>query len=188
MTEKNMLWEYKWKKSALAGGCNPVVWQNDIALHDGEGRGVGGSADEIGYYETEIAGDFALSCRLLESERAYYGVAISTGIMIRAGVDGDDETLYFGLSSDGNYHVVVRDKKGGEAREADVSAYSQESYRHMRLTREDGAISCLLSADGAGYETVCRLSEPNARTLHVGFTSAFKSVYGGVSLTLPEKI
>ena len=47
MTEKNMLWKYKWKKSALPGDCNPVIWHDDIVLHDGKGDGLGGCADEV---------------------------------------------------------------------------------------------------------------------------------------------
>ncbi len=182
MTEHNMLWEYRWKKSALPGGCNPVIWHDDIVLHDGGGKGLGGRTDEVGYYETEITGDFALSCRLLESERAYYGVAISTGIMIRCGVDGDDEMIYFGLAADGNYHVAVRDIKGCDAREIDALPFSQTFYRDMRLTRTGGDIVCEVRRDGGSYETVCRLRAPDAKSLHVGFTSAFKSVYGGVTL------
>lgn len=182
MTDNNMLWEYKWKKSSLPGDCNPVIWHDDIVLHDGKGEGLGGAADEVGYYETEIAGDFALSCRLLESERAYYGVAISTGIMLRCGDDGDDEMLYFGLAADGNYHVAMRDKKGTDAREVDVVPFSQTFYRDMRLTRTEGVIVCEVRRDGGEYETVCRLRAPNAEMLRVGFTSAFKSVYGGVTL------
>ena len=157
-------------------------------LHDGKGEGLCGAADEVGYYETEITGDFALSCRLLESERAYYGVAISTGIMLRCGVGGDDEMLYFGLAADGNYHVTVRDKKGGDAHEVDVMPFSQTFYRDMRLTRTEDDIICEVGRDGGGYETVCKLRAPGSEMLRVGFTSAFKSVYGGVTLYAAEKI
>ena len=171
-----------WQKSRLPGGCNPVVWGDDIVLHDGKGDGLGEYTDEIGYYETLLTGGFTLSAKLLESERAYFGTAISTGIMLRDGVDGDDKMLYFGLASDGMYHVMIRDEKGGASREMEVMQFSQTEHRWMKLARVGNSVICSASRDGDAYEAVAAVSCDLAKTVHVGFTSAFKSVYGSVTL------
>ena len=179
---KNRLWNLEWRKSELPGDCNPVVWGDDIVLHDGRGEGLGEYDDEIGYYETVLTGDFTLSAKLLESERAYFGVAISTGIMLRDGVSGDDKMLYFGLASDGEYHVIIRGEKGSASREINAQHFSQTDHRYMKLSRRSGIIVCAVSRDGDVYETVTEARCDFADTVHVGFTSAFKSVYGGVTL------
>ncbi len=179
---KNRLWDVQWKKSDLPGDCNPVVWKNDIVLHDGAGEGLGECTDEVGYYETVLTGDFTVSTKLLESERAYYGTAISTGIMLRDGIDGDDKMFYFGLASDGMYHVMVRDEKGGRSREIEVRQFSQTEHRWMKLSRCADTVVCSVSRDGDSYETVVKTACNLAETVHAGFTSAFKSVYGNVTL------
>ena len=179
---KNRLWEMNWRKSELSGGCNPVVWGDDIVLHDGKGEGIGEYSDDIGYYETMLTGDFTLSTKLLESERAYYGTAISTGIMLRDGVEGDDKMLYFGLASDGEYHVNVRGEKGGASREIEIAHFSQTEHRWMKLKRTDDTVICSVSRDGVEFETVAEVKCGFSQTVHVGFTSAFKSVYGSVTL------
>lgn len=179
---KNRLWEIEWRKSRLPGDCNPVVWGDDIVLHDGAGGGLGDVRDEIGYYETLLTGDFELSCKLLESERAYYGTAISTGIMLRAGVDGGDAMIYFGLQSDGEYHITCRAEKGDASEDISVPRYSQTTHRYMKLARVRDNIVCSVSRDGKTYDTVADLGFALPETVHVGFTSAFKSVYGGVVL------
>ena len=178
----NRLWDVEWRKSELPGDCNPVVWENDIVLHDGAGDGLGEYTDEVGYYETTLTGDFELSAKLLESERAYFGTAISTGIMLRDGVFGDDKMLYFGLASDGMYHVMIRDEKGSASHEIDVIPHSQTEYRHMKLVRSTDTVICSVSRDGNLYEPIAEVKCGLAETVHVGFTSAFKSVYGGVTL------
>ncbi len=183
---RNTLWDHEWHKSSLPGGCNPVVFGNDIVLHDGAGSGLGGLSDEIGYFETMLDGGFALSCRLLESERAYYGTAISTGIMLREGVSGDDKTLYFGLASDGEYHVTARGRKGSLAAAIETARFSQTEHRFMKLARSGGFIICAVSRDGIKFETAAAVPDDFTGRLHVGFTSAFKSVYGGVILTESE--
>ncbi len=179
---KNRIWDVQWKNSDLPGKCNPVVWKNDIVLHDGAGDGLGEYTDAVGYYETMLTGDFTLSAKLLESERAYYGTAISTGIMLRDGVDGDDKMLYFGLALDGMYHVIVRDEKGGASREIDAERFDQTEHRWIKLSRNADAVICSVSRDGDLYETVAEVTFSLAETVHVGFTSAFKSVYGNVIL------
>ena len=181
---KNKLWDMNWCKSGLPGNCNPVIWGDDIVLHDGAGEGLGEHSDEIGYYETMLTGDFSLTAKLLESERAYFGTAISTGIMLRDGVDGDDKMLYFGLASDGEYHIMIRGEKGGASREIEVVRFSQTEHRWMRLSRNADAVICAVSRDGEVYETVVEVACELPNTVHVGFTSAFKSVYGSVTLSL----
>ena len=180
---KNKLFTYEWKVSELPGGCTPVVFGDDIALHDGKGDGLGELYDEVGYYETTLSRDFSLSCKLLESERAYYGVALSTGIMLRDGVNGDDAMIYFGLGPDGEYHIIRRASIGEPSVELPLERFSQTHFRFMKLSRTRGRILCAVSRHGENYETAADIEDSLPPTVHVGFTSAFKSVYGSVTLT-----
>ncbi|MGN1097525.1 MAG: hypothetical protein ACI4SS_01365 [Clostridia bacterium] len=169
-----------WQRSQLKGGCNPVEYGGDIVLHDGSGAGLGEYSDEIGYYEQLFAGSFTLSAKILESEKTY------TGFMLRSGVNGDDACIYFGLDSMGRYQVLQRSDDGGKlAKRYTDEKFSQMDYKYFKMIRdaENSLVILRASLDGAEYETVATVECDMPSEAHIGFTSGFKSVYGGVSFT-----
>lgn len=172
----------EWKESELEGWCNPVVYQDTIVLHDGNRVGLGEYTDSVGYYEQMCEGSFSLSAEILESEQIY------TGFMIREYVEGDDKCIYFGLDKEGKYQLLIRGEKGGKLVRCYVDKkFSQMDYKYFKMIRdaEKNLVVLKASADGKVYETAATARVNMPESVHIGFTCAFKSVYGSVKF-VPE--